>query len=61
MNEQYVEICERYEGAILVRKTANGVDLPLNSPELPVVAIQRISMTRESFEKIYGKDILREK
>ena len=56
MDETTVEICEWYEGATLVRKTANGIDIPIDHPALPVHVIQRLVMTREQFENIYGKN-----
>jgi len=56
MNDN-VEICEWYEGGKLVRKTANGFDIPLTAleKELPVFVQQRITMTRKEAERIYGK------
>lgn len=55
--EDKVEICEWYEGSKIVRKTANGADIPLTAleKELPVFVQQRITMSRQEAERIYGK------
>jgi len=55
-----IHIVEEYEGGKLVRKTANGIEIPLTAleKELPIFVQQRIVMSREQFENIYGKDLL---
>ncbi len=56
MDEDLVEIIEHYDGAIMTRKTVNGVEVPVDSPGLPSAIIQRqVFMTKLEAEEIYGK------
>lgn len=52
-----IEITEHYEDGKIVKRFANGVELPISKEEkeLPVFIQQKIIMTKEEFENIYGK------
>lgn len=56
-DENKVEIAEYYEGGKMVRKTANGINIPLTAleKELPVFVQQTIVMSREEAKRIYGE------
>lgn len=50
-----VFIVEHYEGGKLVKKTANGIEIPLTAleKELPVFVQQTKYMSKEEFAQIY--------
>lgn len=50
-----VFIVENYEGGKLVKKTANGIEIPLTAleKELPVFVQQTKYMSKEEFAQIY--------
>jgi hypothetical protein len=51
-----VQIAEYYEGGRLVKKTVNGIEIPLTTfeKEIPVFVQQTSLMTREEAENLYG-------
>ena len=54
MKDEMVEICEYYENGIMTKKTANGIDIPLDDPHLPDVFIERFLMTKQEVKEKYG-------
>ena len=51
-----VEICTWYEGGIMIRRTANGINIPVDNPNLSIV-----SLPYKEFKKKYGKYGMTEK
>lgn len=54
MNNDKVLIIEWYKGGKLVRKTANGFDLPIGNPNGRII-IKSFVMKKKDFENFYGK------
>lgn len=51
--EKNVFIEEFIEGGRIVRKTANGIDIPVDSELLPAVITHRFVVTKEEFKNLY--------
>lgn len=51
---EYIEIVEHYAGGKVIKRTANGIDIPISDIEIPVHFIHKVRMSKQDFENAYG-------